>query len=102
MRRLFEPNIRDIGLPPGPTKCDAVLSATKDTKAALDARPVDAYISANRTCETGPLQATGRPHRSLVFLLEELTRPQRPSRQDEAQRPRPRSHHSGHAKWSQA
>jgi hypothetical protein len=102
MRKLFEPNTRAIGRPAGPTKCDAVLSATKDTKAALDAGPVDAYISPNRTCETGLLHATGRPHQSLVFLLEELTRPQRPSRQDEAQQPRHRSHHSGDAKWSQA
>jgi hypothetical protein len=84
MRRLFELNTRAIGRPPGPTKCGAVLSATKDTKAALDARHADAYISANRTCETGLLHATGRPHQSFVFLLEQLTRRQRPSRQDEA------------------
>jgi hypothetical protein len=89
MRRLFEPNSRAIGRPPGPTKCDAVpdspidgtpsdlrvlhpelvVSATRDAKAVLDARPADAYISANRTCEMGLLHATGRPYQSFVFLL---------------------------------
>jgi D-lactate dehydrogenase len=34
-----------------------------------------AYLSANRTCEMGLRQATGRPYESFVFLLEELTRP---------------------------
>jgi D-lactate dehydrogenase len=63
---------------------ELVVSATRDTKAALDARPADAYISANRTCEMGLLHATGRPYQSFVFLLEELTRRERPSRQGEA------------------
>ena len=47
----------------------------RDTKAALDAEPADAYISANRTCEMGLLHATGRPYHSFVYLLEELSRP---------------------------
>jgi D-lactate dehydrogenase len=47
-----------------------------DTKAVLDTRPADAYISANRTCEMGLLHATGRPYQSFVFLLEELGRPE--------------------------
>jgi D-lactate dehydrogenase len=55
---------------------ELVLSATRDTKAVLDARPADAYISANRTCEMGLLHATGRPYQSFVFLLEQLTRPE--------------------------
>jgi D-lactate dehydrogenase len=59
---------------------ELVVSATRDTKAVLDTRPADAYISANRTCEMGLLQATGRPYQSFVFLLEELSRPERPSR----------------------
>jgi D-lactate dehydrogenase len=63
---------------------ELVLSATRDTKAELDARPADAYISANRTCEMGLLHATGRPYQSFVFLLEELSRPQRPSSPDSA------------------
>jgi D-lactate dehydrogenase len=96
MRRLLEPNARALDRPPGPPTCDAapdslillhpelVVSATRDTKAVLDARSADAYILANRTCEMGLLHATGRPYQSLVLLLEERTRPERPSRSDEA------------------
>jgi D-lactate dehydrogenase len=40
----------------------------------LDAKPADAYITANRTWEMGFLHATGRPYQSFVFVLEELTR----------------------------
>lgn len=54
---------------------ELVRSATRDEKAALDQTPADAYLSANRTCEMGLRQATGRPYESFVFLLEELTRP---------------------------
>jgi D-lactate dehydrogenase len=54
---------------------ELVVSATRDTKAVLDDKPADAYLSANRTCEMGLLHATGRPYQSFVFLLEELTRP---------------------------
>jgi hypothetical protein len=39
---------------------ELVVSGTRDTKAVLDAKPADAYISANRTCEMGLLHATGR------------------------------------------
>jgi D-lactate dehydrogenase len=63
---------------------ELVVSATRDTKAVLDARPADAYISANRTCEMGLLHATGRPYQSFVFLLEELSRPERTSSLDGA------------------
>ena len=41
---------------------------------ALAGKPAQAYLSANRTCEMGPRQATGHPYESFVFLLEELTR----------------------------
>jgi D-lactate dehydrogenase len=54
---------------------ELVVSATRDEKAALDQTPADAYLSANRTCEMGLRQATGRPFESFIFLLEELTRP---------------------------
>ena len=37
-------------------------------------RPLSACLSSNRTCEIGLEQATGRPYRSFVLLLEELTR----------------------------
>jgi D-lactate dehydrogenase len=79
MRKLFEPNTRAIWSPP-----ELVVSATRDAKAVLDTRPADAYISANRTCEMGLLHATGRPYQSFVFLLEELSRPERPSSLDGA------------------
>jgi hypothetical protein len=33
-------------------------------------------LSANRTCEMGLQQATGKPYESFIFTLEELTRPE--------------------------
>jgi len=54
---------------------ELVVSATREIKAALDAQPCDAYLSANRTCEMGLRHATGRPYESFVFLLEKLSRP---------------------------
>jgi D-lactate dehydrogenase len=76
----------EVLLPVGTTCCgtagdrgllhpELVVSATRDEKAGLDETPADAYLSANRTCEMGLRQATGRPYESFVFLLEELTRP---------------------------
>jgi D-lactate dehydrogenase len=77
----------DVEVPIGDTCCgtagdrgllhpEIVVSATRDMKAALDTEePADAYLSANRTCEMGLLQATGRPYQSFVYLLEELSRP---------------------------
>jgi D-lactate dehydrogenase len=55
---------------------ELVVSATREVKAVLDARPAEAYISANRTCEMGLRHATGRPYESFVCLLEELSRPE--------------------------
>jgi hypothetical protein len=40
----------------------------------LDETPARAYLSANRTCEMGLRQATGRPYQSFVSLPEEVTR----------------------------
>jgi D-lactate dehydrogenase len=54
---------------------ELVVSATREIRAALDARPAEAYLSANRTCEMGLRHATGQPYESFVFLLEELSRP---------------------------
>ena len=54
---------------------ELVLSATREIRSALDERPAEAYLSANRTCEMGLRHATGRPYESFVFLLEELSRP---------------------------
>ena len=53
---------------------ELVVSATREVKAVLDAHPAESYVSANRTCEMGLRQATGRPYESFVFLLEELSR----------------------------
>jgi D-lactate dehydrogenase len=76
----------DVLVPVGTTCCgtagdrgllhpELVVSATREEKAGLDQTPAQAYLSANRTCEMGLRQATGRPYESFVFLLEELTRP---------------------------
>jgi D-lactate dehydrogenase len=76
----------DVLVPVGTTCCgtagdrgllhpELVISATRDEKAGLDETPAQAYLSANRTCEMGLRQATGRPYESFIFLLEELTRP---------------------------
>ena len=43
--------------------------------AEVAAAPFDAYVSANRTCEIGLEQATGRPYESAIQLLERATRP---------------------------
>jgi D-lactate dehydrogenase len=53
-------------------------SATREVRLVLDANPAEAYVSANRTCEMGLRQATGRPYESFVYLLEELSRDPRP------------------------
>ena len=55
---------------------ELVVSATREVRAVLDARPADAYLSANRTCEMGLRHATGRPYESFIYLLEELSRPE--------------------------
>jgi len=77
----------DVEVPIGTTCCgtagdrgllhpELVVSATREVKAVLDARPADAYLSANRTCEMGLRHATGRPYESFIYLLEELSRPE--------------------------
>jgi D-lactate dehydrogenase len=77
----------EIEVPVGTTCCgtagdrgllhpELVVSATREVRAALDAQPCDAYVSANRTCEMGLRHATGRPYESFIFLLEKLSRPE--------------------------
>src|SRR5271170_5951527 len=77
----------EVEVPVGTTCCgtagdrgllhpELVVSATREVKAVLDAHPAEAYVSANRTCEMGLRQATGRPYESFVFLLEKLSRPE--------------------------
>jgi D-lactate dehydrogenase len=54
---------------------ELVESATRDERAGLAeaeaAGPVDAFVSANRTCEMGLSQVTGREYEHVLFLLEE-------------------------------
>jgi len=77
----------EVEVPVGTTCCgtagdrgllhpELVVSATREVRSALDARPCDAYLSANRTCEMGLRHATGRPYESFIFLLEQLSRPE--------------------------
>jgi D-lactate dehydrogenase len=49
-------------------------SATAPMADELAGREHTAYLSSNRTCEIGMRRGTGRPYRSFMFLLEELTR----------------------------
>jgi predicted ATPase len=53
---------------------DLTEAATRDEAAELRARPADVYVSSNRTCELGLRLATGAPYRSVLLVLEELTR----------------------------
>jgi D-lactate dehydrogenase len=50
-------------------------AATRDEAAEVATAPFDAHVSANRTCEIGLEQATGRPYESAIQLLERTTRP---------------------------
>jgi D-lactate dehydrogenase len=49
-------------------------SATEEHAQELAGKQFDAYVSSNRTCEIGMNLATGKDYRSIIFLLEELTR----------------------------
>jgi D-lactate dehydrogenase len=49
-------------------------SATEEEVAELGNQKFDRYICSNRTCEIGMNAATGKDYRSVIFLLEELTR----------------------------
>jgi len=50
-------------------------SALHELSEDLAGRALEACVCSNRTCEIGLAQVTGRPYRSFVLLLEELTRP---------------------------
>ena len=54
---------------------ELVLSATREERLSVVARPADAYLSSNRTCEMGMRHATGMPYESFVYLLERASRP---------------------------
>ena len=83
---LAEALADDVHVPPTATCCgfagDRGISHPELTAAAtapeadeVAARPTDAYLSSNRTCEIGLERATGEPYESIVALLERATRP---------------------------
>ncbi len=49
-------------------------SATQKQAAEISPRSDDFYVSANRTCEIGMTQATGKKYRHIIEVLEELSR----------------------------
>jgi D-lactate dehydrogenase len=49
-------------------------SATARESAEVNARPYDGYYSSNLTCEMGMAAATGKPYRSILYLLEQASR----------------------------
>jgi D-lactate dehydrogenase len=49
-------------------------SATSEELQELCDQEYDKYLCSNRTCELGLNLATGNDYRSVIFLLEELTR----------------------------
>jgi D-lactate dehydrogenase len=75
----------DVFVPPTSTCCgfagdrgflhpELTAAATAQEASELAGRSFDAYLCSNRTCEIGLEQGTGRPFRSIVYALEELTR----------------------------
>jgi D-lactate dehydrogenase len=54
---------------------ELVHSATRDTLVQIQGSPNDTvFVSANRTCELGMRQTTGRVYESFIYALEESTR----------------------------
>jgi D-lactate dehydrogenase len=49
-------------------------SATEKQAAEIKVRNDDFHVSANRTCEIGMTQATGKKYRHIIEVLEELSR----------------------------
>lgn len=56
---------------------ELVHSATRDTLVQIQSSGDDmCFVSANRTCELGMRQTTGRVYESFIYVLEELSRPE--------------------------
>ena len=54
---------------------ELIRSATRDTLVQIQSSEDNTcFISANRTCELGMRQATGRVYESFIYALEEATR----------------------------
>jgi D-lactate dehydrogenase len=51
-------------------------SATSEQVKEIGEGHFDAFLSSNRTCELAMNLSTGKDYRSVIFLLEESTRPQ--------------------------
>jgi D-lactate dehydrogenase len=51
-------------------------SATSEEVDEIGDQEFEKYLCSNRTCELGMNLATGKDYQSVIFLLEELTRPQ--------------------------
>jgi D-lactate dehydrogenase len=86
LKKLAAEMAKHVEVPIGTTCCgtagdrgllhpELVHSATRDAVVQINLHPAQRYISANRTCEIGMHQATGKPYESFAFTLEELTRP---------------------------
>jgi len=58
----------------GMTFPELTASATSAESAEISGRSDSFYISANRTCEIGMTQATGKKYRHIIEVLEELSR----------------------------
>ena len=50
-------------------------SATSEEVHEIGNQDFQEHICSNRTCELGMNLATGKNYRSVIFLLEEVTRP---------------------------
>ena len=85
LERLAGAVADEVVVPAGATCCgfagdrgllhpELVRAATAVEAAALRARPCEAHLSSNRTCEIGLEQATGAVFESFVFALEQATR----------------------------
>ncbi|MFC9737121.1 FAD-binding and (Fe-S)-binding domain-containing protein [Streptomyces noursei] len=91
LRRVAEACAREVVVPDDAGCCafagdrgllhrELTESATAKEAAEVTARPFDAHLSANRTCEIGMDHATGgRGYRSALLALEWSTRPGNPS-----------------------
>jgi D-lactate dehydrogenase len=85
LQRVAEALADDVFVPPSAYCCgfagdrgmlhpELTAAATAPEAAEVNARPFDAYVSSNRTCEIGLQQGTGKPYRSVVQLVEEQLR----------------------------
>ena len=55
---------------------ELVHSATRDTLVQIQSSDEDTcFVSANRTCELGMRQTTGKVYESFIYTLEEASRP---------------------------